>query len=508
MIALILNDGIEKYEQDIRELAMAFCPGEPFIYEKNPEAWLTIESGSEPGGSFFVSASENTEKTRIDRESFFLFYSRRENKSIIKTALYKILNRLSGKELPWGTLTGIRPVKLPESKLEKGMRDKDIRQDMKDEYLISDEKLDLIMDIAHLEHRELSAIPYRSGWSLYVGIAFCPTTCLYCSFTSYPIEKWKERLYEYLECIRKELRLLKEACNTEGSILYRRPLQTVYVGGGTPTALPAEHLRKLLEIIKSEADMSSVCEFTVEAGRPDSITAEKLDILKEFGVDRISINPQTMNQKTLDLIGRRHTVEDFRKAYAMAREKGFDNINMDIIMGLPGESIKDVEYTLSEIENMDPDSLTVHALAIKRAARLNTEKETWATVERADVREASVMTAMGAESAKRLNMKPYYLYRQKNMAGNQENVGYAKEGKVNLYNILMMEELHTVIGCGAGSSSKAVIMNKAPELYDGNENRVERFENIKNVAEYLPRIDELIEKKRKFLMINRQNGNN
>lgn len=500
MIALILNDGIEKYEQDIRELAMAFCPGEPFIYEKKTEARLIIEAGKDSEGRYFISVVEETDKNIYDKEIFSLTASRRENKSLIKTALYKILNRLSGKELPWGTLTGIRPVKIPESKLEKGMKDEDIRRDMKEEYLISDEKLNLIMDIAHLEHSELSAIPYKKGWSLYVGIAFCPTTCLYCSFTSYPIEKWRDRLYEYLECIRKELRLLREAENTEGSILFGRPLQTVYVGGGTPTALPAEHLRRLLEIIKSETDMSKVREFTVEAGRPDSITPEKLDILREFGVDRISINPQTMNQKTLDLIGRRHTVDDFRKAYAMARKKGFDNINMDIIMGLPGEDIKDVEYTLSEIENMDPDSLTVHALAIKRAARLNTEKDTWASVERADVREASLMTAMGAETAKHLNMKPYYLYRQKNMAGNQENVGYAKAGKVNLYNILMMEELHTVIGCGAGSSSKAVIRNEDADLFDGNENRVERFENIKNVAEYLPRIDELIEKKREFLM--------
>lgn len=504
MIALILKDGTEKYEQDIRELAMAFCPGEPFIYEERSDAKLRIEAGKRPSGGFFVSVAEYS-GSGSSAEGYFEFGDcRRDNKSAVKLALYRALNKITGSTLPWGTLTGIRPVKLPEAMLERGIEDDSIRRTMKDTYLISDEKLDLIMDIAHREHRALSEIDYREGFSLYVGIAFCPTTCLYCSFTSYPIEKWRGRLYEYLECIRKELRLVRECQLREGSILYGRPLQTIYVGGGTPTALPTEYLRELIEIIREETDMKYVSEFTVEAGRPDSISPDKLDVLKEFGISRISINPQTMNQKTLDLIGRRHTVKDFTDAYELARSKGFDNINMDIIMGLPGESLDDVKHTLAEVERLRPDSLTVHALAIKRAARLNTEKENWTRVKRADVDEASAMTELGAETAERLGLKPYYLYRQKNMAGNQENVGYAAEGKINLYNILMMEELHTVIGCGAGSSSKAVLKNEDAELYGGNENRVERFENIKNVAEYLPRIDELLEKKRRFLMGERE----
>ena len=345
---------------------------------------------------------------------------------------------------------------------------------------------------------------------MYVGIPFCPTTCLYCSFTSYPITKWSDRIDEYLECLKKELTLLNKVNKAEllseyGGYISDKELQTIYIGGGTPTAISAEQLDRLLSIIEDTMDLSHVVEFTVESGRPDSITEAKLEVLKKHHIDRISINPQTMNQKTLDIIGRRHTVDDVREAYQIARDAGLDNINMDIIIGLPEESREDVKITLDEIKKMKPDSLTVHALAVKRAARLNTEGKAWNNLERAGIDEAIQMTDDSAAICEELGLKPYYLYRQKNMAGNQENVGYAVPGKENLYNILMMEELHTVIGCGAGSSSKLVIENEDISRYDGNRFRVERFENIKNIAEYLPRIDELMEKRKRFLTFSDKN---
>ncbi|MDO4438983.1 MAG: coproporphyrinogen dehydrogenase HemZ [Eubacteriales bacterium] len=493
MIAII-NEELAEYEQDIRELLMAFFPGHTFCYEQSDEAFFTLYVKD---GYIYVENGPKSDK-------IILTDSRRENKSIIKRHVYGVLHEMTGKELPWGTLTGIRPVKIPEKLMDEGLNDEEIRSKMQKEYYISDEKSKLILDIAHRERSVLQRADIRNGWSLYVGIPFCPTTCLYCSFTSYPIEKWSNRIEEYLNCLKKELVLLNRIHKAGAGDEYEgyisgKELQTIYIGGGTPTAISAEQLDRLLSIIEENIDLSHVVEFTVESGRPDSITEAKLEVLKKHNIDRISINPQTMNQKTLDIIGRRHTVEDVKNAYQMARKAGLNNINMDIIIGLPEENREDVKRTLDEIRRMKPDSLTVHALAVKRAARLNTEGKAWSNLERAGIDEAIQMTDDSAALAKELGLKPYYLYRQKNMAGNQENVGYAISGKENLYNILMMEELHTVIGCGAGSSSKLVIENKDASKYDGNRFRVERFENIKNIAEYLPRIDELMEKRRRFL---------
>ena len=594
MIALLLDENLMCYEQDFREILMAFFPGEPFCYEKKPEAGLFVcadkseirlETPEQVGGRKEESCraegySRIENGSRIDdgsgtadsrkkagsrcRKSICLSESRKENKTRIKRALYELLSEFTGEQLPWGTLTGIRPVKLADIlllELEKETNNRDQVEETKEmpgpgaqaiqkpekvqkiqelekaqaaqklsidaraasilkkHYLISSEKTALMLDIAHREREVLSRLDYRNGYSLYIGIPFCPTTCLYCSFTSYPIAKWTEHVDEYLECLRMELRQVRKAQekNVQSAlpeeteqgkenekdggtgILSGKALQTVYVGGGTPTSLSAEHLRKLLEIVREELDLCAVSEFTVEAGRPDSITPEKLRVLKEFGIDRISINPQTMNQKTLDLIGRRHTVEDVKRAFYEAREAGFDNINMDLIMGLPEETVDDVRHTLSEIEEMKPESLTVHALAVKRAARLNIEGNAWAHLARAGKEEASLMTELGAESAACMGLFPYYLYRQKNMAGNQENVGYAAPGKENLYNILMMEERHTVIGCGAGASSKAVFCGEPDGAESAGSYRVERNENIKNIAEYLQRFPEVLEKKWHFL---------
>ena len=373
-------------------------------------------------------------------------------------------------------MTGIRPVKIPTHLMEQGYDDDYITAHLEKEYYISPRKAKLSLQVAHTEQKLLSEIDYENGCSLYVGIPFCPTTCLYCSFTSYPLSMWKNRVDEYIDALLKELAFLAE-------YLKGKKLNSVYIGGGTPTTLLPYQLDRLITFIEENFDLSIMKEFTVEAGRPDSIDRDKLMTLRKHNIGRISINPQTMNRKTLDLIGRRHTVEQINETFALARECGFDNINMDIIVGLPGENKADVENTLSQIGKLNPDSLTVHSLAIKRAARLNIMKEQYAEYHIENTDEIINMTY---DFAIEQGMMPYYLYRQKNMAGNFENVGYAKEGKAGIYNILIMEEKQSIYAAGANAQSKIVFRNP---------DRIERIENVKNVEEYIERTDEMISRK-------------
>ena len=518
MIGLLIQDNA--YEQDIRELLMSFYPGETYAHEvkenidfyvqtrlKDGEAvigiWEKLENGEESAGAAVNAAGVEAKDSAVAVEkqtdsnmsapeglegwTLTAHFAGKADlsdhsatKNVIKKLFYQMLVGRTGHELPWGSLTGIRPTKIALSRLEDGWKEDDIRRFMKETYMTSDEKIDLSVEIAAREKRLMEPINYDSGYSLYVGIPFCPTTCLYCSFTSYPISKWKGRTGLYLEALFKELEYTAEK-------MKERPLDTIYFGGGTPTSLPAEDIDAILCKLEQLFDTKNVLEFTVEAGRPDSITEEKLKVLASHGISRISINPQTMNQKTLDLIGRRHTVENVKEKFHMARALGFDNINMDLIMGLPGEDLDDVKHTLEEIEALKPDSLTVHSLAIKRAARLNMFKEEYADLKISNTPE---MIALSEACARRMGMEPYYLYRQKNMAGNFENVGYSLPGKACLYNILIMEELATIVACGAGTTTKVVFPS---------ENRRERCENVKEVEQYISRIDEMIGRKEKIL---------
>ena len=528
MIGIHLND--MSYEQDIRELLMAFYPGETFEYEAvvegkpnevGAEALEALPAPKKVSRREAVHSEEKESQTLFvvegtvseDRKSFSLqiisckssefhifrnlphaleeemkhleeplalaYDDRTDAKNKIKRRLYALLLMRTGKALPWGSLTGIRPTKIALTKLDEGMAEDEIARYMKKAYYASDEKIDLSIDIAKREKSLLSGIDYQKGYSLYIGIPFCPTTCLYCSFTSYPIDRWKDRTDLYLDTLFRELDYVaqeKQGC----------PLDTIYVGGGTPTSLSPKELDRLLEKVKGAFDLSAVSELTVEAGRPDIITREKLWVLKKHGVTRISINPQTMKQETLDLIGRRHTVEDVKETFLMAREEGFDNINMDLIIGLPQEELEDVRATMEAVKALGPDSLTVHSLAIKRAARLNTMKEVYKDLK---ITNSQEMIDLTAKYARDIGMEPYYLYRQKNMAGNFENVGYALPGKACIYNILIMEEKQTIIGCGAGTTTKQVIPG---------ENRIERVENVKNVEQYIERIDEMIQRKKQL----------
>ena len=415
-------------------------------------------------------------------------------KNVLKKLLFKLLKELPEYSLPsgyirtvpeWGTMTGVRPTKIIMNEIMAGGADKDIRNNIKHTYCCSDDKIRLGMDIAKREADILRDIDCEKGYSLYVGIPFCPTTCLYCSFTSYPYERFGYLSDAYLGALKKEIRAVGGMCAN------KKPT-SIYIGGGTPTTLTPVQLKELIECIKEEFDTS--CEFTVEAGRPDSITAEKLKVLYDYGVRRISVNPQTMQQKTLDVIGRRHTVQQTVNAFKMARSIGFDNINMDLIIGLPEEGIEEFSDTLNRIEELNPDSVTIHSLVVKRASRLRSEledgRETGASQEKKRLC-MEQMLKMGHQFAEKNNYKPYYMYRQKNSAGHagstgQENIGYAREGSECIYNILIMEEMQTIIAVGAGASTK---------LYNSSLKQVSRVENVKSVSDYIDRIDEMIERK-------------
>ena len=494
MIVIRLNK--QQFEYDIHSLVKAFYPAEEVkVFERETRDFSSAEGMPEGQVIFeeekitFILETKNEENKedetlREDNDKFveYVYLEKGEERASVKCKLkhllYSVLCTYTKRELSWGNLTGIRPTKIAYGLLEEGKNHEEAVEYLQKVYDCSEEKALLSIDIAERERQILSKLHYEDGYSLYLGIPFCPTTCLYCSFTSYPIGLWKKRVGEYLDAMEKEIDFVSE--------LYKdKILDTVYIGGGTPTTLEPEELRRLLSYVREKFDFSTVCEFTVEAGRADSITREKLLVLKEMGVTRISVNPQTMKEETLKIIGRRHTVEEVKEAFALAREVGFTNINMDLILGLPGETIEDVTNTMEEIKMLNPDSLTVHSLAIKRASKMNqwieengieTLRNTEKTMEIAD------------KAARAINMKPYYLYRQKNMAGNLENVGYATEGNYGIYNILIMEEKQTIVAIGAGTISKRVYP-------DG---RIERCDNVKDVEQYMDRIQEMIERKRKL----------
>ena len=306
------------------------------------------------------------------------YTDRKTAKDRLKRELYESLSDLTGRTLPWGTLSGIRPTKIPMKMLEEGMARDEIRESIRETYLASDAKIDLAIDVALNERRILSNVPAGPDtYSLYLHVPFCPSICLYCTFSASPVSAWQKSMDDYVDAVILEMER-QEMLGVlddpgKGPVRYsaggRKPV-TFYMGGGTPTSLSPEQLDRLLTAAETYFDLSGCLERTVEAGRPDSITKEKLEVLKKHEITRISVNPQTMNQRTLDLIGRRHTVEDTVRAFELARNAGFDNINMDIILGLPGEELDDVENTLRQIEALGPDSLTVHSLAVKRASRL------------------------------------------------------------------------------------------------------------------------------------------
>ncbi|MDO4345391.1 MAG: coproporphyrinogen dehydrogenase HemZ [Eubacteriales bacterium] len=481
MIRVQLNK--PEFEYDIHSLIRAFYPGvDVVMYQKNepaPEGFeleLWVEYGSD--GTRLTLRDAKGQKLACDYRQKTGDSDRRSGKNLVKAMLYEMLSEYTGQKLPWGNLTGIRPTKIAMGLLEQGWKNTQIADYMRKTYYTSNEKTALAISIANRERDILKDIDYKNGYSLYVGIPFCPSICLYCSFSSSPLGVWKDRVDSYLDALEQEIRQCAR-------IWRDRKLNSVYIGGGTPTTLEPYQMERLLRIIEECFDIAHAKEFTVEAGRPDSITEEKLEVLREHSIGRISINPQTMNDRTLEIIGRRHTVAQTLEAYQLARRMGFDNINMDLIVGLPGEEYPQVEHTMKEVTALAPDSITVHSLAVKRAARLNMFKEQYQEMTFVNNQEIMNMTQRMAMEA---GLHPYYLYRQKNMAGNLENVGYAREGAAGLYNILMMEEKQSILALGAGASTKIV-----------SGERIERIENVKDIRNYIERIDEMIARKARIM---------
>lgn len=433
---------------------------------------------SEQGKAIIAKAAREYKGESKAYQEDFIIVSDKQKKEAVKLTMYKLLAGLFNKTYPWGILTGIRPLKIVHELMDKGYDEEYIYKYLKLNHLVSDEKIKLAIEIAALERSFIYPQDSRKV-SIYIGIPFCPTRCHYCSFTSNSLKTCGNLVESYLDALIHEMEQTHAFMNK-----YNIKVQTIYIGGGTPTSLNEEQLDRLL-FKASELFGSELAEFTCEAGRPDTITAGKLKVMKQRGVTRISINPQTMNDETLERIGRAHSTEDTIKSFQMARIHGFDNINMDIILGLPGENIKNLEITLSEIAKLQPESLTVHTMAIKRASIINESNE---NVEK--LGKTSEMMRMTSEFAKHYNMHPYYLYRQKHMVENLENIGYCKAGYECIYNIQIIEEKQTNIAFGADAITKTVF---------ADENRIERQGNIKDVRLYISRIDEQIDKKIKLL---------
>ena len=378
---------------------------------------------------------------------------------------------------PWGILTGIRPVKIASKLLREGMTAAEAETHFVREFGTSAEKARLAVGTAEVERPIVDGM-YKNGVSLYIGIPFCPTRCLYCSFVSNSVARSAKLIPEYLDCLMREIKYTADIIKGNGNVI-----ETVYIGGGTPTTLSAEMLDRLFDCLYSQTDLSRIKEFTVEAGRPDTITEDKLKTIKKYNIGRISINPQTMNPDVLKVIGRNHTPEDIEKAVYLARECGIECINMDLIAGLPSDTLDSFKSTVERVERLKPENTTVHTMSVKRSSKLN---ETLADYSLTEGNTVSDMVDYAFRSLTEKGKHTYYLYRQKHMLGNLENVGYSLPGTEGLYNIYIMEEMQTIISLGCGGVTKTV---------DRETDRIERIFNVKEPKDYIERIDEMLHRK-------------
>ena len=532
----------EKYLMDVLALLRSFYP-EMDIKPVVPGSREDVKKEAEDAGYFFsikvdeagdASALFSGKEYRYTAEELICgSYDEDRDFTVYKKALcrrlYSVFKDDTGRELPWGMMNGVRPTKPAFICTLAGRGRSEAAGYYKEEYLVTDDKIDMSWDIARVETQMLSACEHREfsepgdergysgGYSVYIGIPFCPTRCLYCSFTAYPLSSVKDGGEAYVDALIREMK----ECS---SIIPGRAPDSVYMGGGTPTALSASQLDRIISAAEDIYFTGPDIEFTVEAGRADSITEEKLRVLKKHGISRISVNPQTFNQKTLDLIGRRATAAETVEAYKMARDLGFDNINMDIILGLPGEGAYEVAHTCEVLEDLKPDSLTVHSLALKRASAMGEwlEKNGYG-----EITNTEEIQELARKCALSIGLEPYYLYRQKDMSGGFENIGYARPGKECLYNVVMMEEVQTILGFGAGTVTKRVRPADAPAIrntetvtaFRGSANKKEdssqalgdlirdggvlrldisRCENFKDVKDYTERLPELIDRKKQL----------
>lgn len=435
-------------------------PQPPYIYtEVSDKITISVNIGS-------FNKSETAVKKLTDDD----------NELVSAQLLYKLLCDFTGLTQPWGILTGVRPVKLLRRLAEESSEEQAVKKFEKD-FFVSDEKIALSRETEHNE-RKILELSKPESFSLYVGIPFCPSRCSYCSFVMASIERAEKLIEPYTKLLCEEIKQTAEIANKLGL-----RLETVYFGGGTPTTLSAEQLDTVLRTVNNSFDMSSCREFTVEAGRPDTIDIAKLFALKENKVDRISINPQTVNDEVLKTIGRKHTAQQFFDAFELARKCGFDNINTDLIAGLPTDTTKSFKNSLDSIVRLNAECITVHTLCMKRASRLTTEG---VTLDLQQARDAREMLAYTQNILGQNEYIPYYMYRQSRMVGNLENVGWSKRGFESLYNVYVMDETHTILACGSGGVTK---------LKRNNPDYLERIFNFKYPYEYIDRFDELIQRK-------------
>ena len=459
----------------------------PFRYEMEAlcrmflhgrELKITEEAEIPPKEDYIYTALEGDEitvKAKIDgKYAEAKRTAENDHARNMELAVFGVLTEILSIRPKWGVLTGIRPVKLAMQLHDMGLSEEEIRKKLEEERLVSDEKLDLLLTT--MEHElEIRASSRPNSVSLYISIPFCPSRCSYCTFTSHSVEKAAKLIPQYVELLCGELKDIAVLIDEIGL-----HLETVYMGGGTPTVLTAKQLDRVLSTVNESFDMTGVRELTVEAGRPDTITAEKLAVLKKNGVGRISINPQTMDDEVLAAIGRKHTAEDVKNAFALAKTFGFDSINMDLISGLPGDNMEKFRKTIAEVIAMNPDNITLHTLTVKHGANLAPMAQSVFAVT------ADAMNEYAYGEFAKAGYFPYYLYRQKGTVDNLENVGFCKPGKEGIYNIFIMDETHTVLSAGAGGVTKM----KAP--YD---KKIERIFNFKYPYEYIERFELMNERK-------------
>ena len=471
MIIIVKN---HPYRYDMENISTIFFPYEKIkIYENFCPDDDSVTVITEIRGDIFtVDASvydkHKTESCTADKNT--------DRQNALSVLLYNVLSEILGITYPWGLLYGVRPARRMHA-LTDNFSETDAKRIFKEKYLVNEEKTNLTVFVMHSENKIIALSDDRS-FSLYVSIPFCPTRCSYCSFVSHSIENTVKLVEPYVELLIKEIEETGKYAKRLGL-----KLETVYFGGGTPTTLSAEHLTRLFAAVENNFDLSTLREYTVEAGRPDTVTKEKLLALKAAGISRISINPQTFNDDVLRIIGRQHSAKETIKAFNLARECGFDNINMDFIAGLPGESIKSFENSLNKGLELGAESITVHTLSFKSGAYMATREAAF------DSSPKKIVANMVDYSNRALTQNgyhPYYMYRQGKSLGNLENVGWCKEGFDCLYNVFMMDETHTVLSVGAGAVIK---------LKNQQTGEIERIYNYKYPYEYIDRFDEILNRK-------------
>lgn len=474
-----------------------------YLCEFEMNIFINIFFEKDEEGKIFTEFSHENDKIEVKAKIIFegreylseyscSFSSSETDKRLIKKiyscactkAFIRAAKKIRNITLPWGVMSGIRPAKSVRQFRESGYSDDEIRNLLKEIYEVTDEKIDLAMEVSKNEERILKKIE-KNSVSIYIGIPFCPSRCLYCSFVSTDIRHSGKYIDDFFSCLLKEIKKTREILDELGL-----NVENIYIGGGTPTTLSAEQIKVLLETVNRYLVTKKLNEFTLEAGRPDTINYDKLYNAYHGGISRISINPQTMNDETLVKIGRKHSVSDIYKSFETARNIGFSNINMDLIAGLPDEVPEMFYKSIDDLIKLNPENITVHSMCIKRAARLR-----FSDVKLASEDYIHKMLSYAQMRMKENDFRPYYMYRQKNISGNSENVGYAKEGKFSFYNINIMEEAQTIIALGGGGASKLVMGD-----------RIERVFNFKDPYEYIKRFDEILLKKDEIATILKGGG--